>query len=322
MNKIIAVALSSALALSFATPAQAAAPKASAKCSSVSAVYEDLVCTKIKNKKVWTVQKFVQWSTNFNLVAMSNASQANFTKWVSSHKAPTQAEYYTDISDRRFLKSYLYSANSVEAINPNAKLFFSSTEQSTRALMDANHTSYNLNNGILCYSSPGVIGCNMLDNTGIVILNGASHSIFSESVLPHENFHSVQSYLGKYDGRVHRALPVWFVEGSADYFGYMSYANANNKKYSSIRSSIDRGPETTGMLAEYDSYSKYPYNIGRVAVEYLVASKGFDAVVQVFADYGNGISFENSFEKTFDISLKEFYTKFKEIKNNVSGLVK
>lgn len=321
MNKFIAIAVSSVLAVSFSTPAAAANPKASAKCSVVNAVYEDLICTKINKKIIWAVQKFMPWSTEFNLVSMSNASQDNFTKWIAI-AASAEPEYYTDIKNKKFLRSYLYSAGSVESINSNAKLFFSSTEQSTKALMDANQIGYSLNSGLLCYSSPGIIGCNTLENTGIVILNGASHSIFSESILPHENFHSIQSYLGKYNGRVHRTLPVWFVEGSADYFGYMSYANANKKKYSSIRSSIDSGPETSGILSEYDSYSKYPYNIGRVAIEYLVASKGFDAVVQIFADYGNGISFEESFSKQFGIPLKDFYEKFYNSKNFVKNLVK
>lgn len=322
MKKFVAIAATTMLALSFHSPALAASPKASSKCSVVGAVYEDLKCTKSKNKKTWVVQKFSPWSANFNLAAMSKASQANFTKWIDGYKNVGEVEYYTDVEDKTFLKSYLYSAKAVEGINPNAKIFFAKNQESVKSMMDSKGIRYPLRNGFVCYQSIRVAGCNFLESTGIIILNNDSNSVFTESILPHENFHSIQSYLGKYNASTQRSLPVWFVEGSADYFGYMSYANANKKSYYSIRSMIDLGPVTTGRLSDYSTYSPNPYNIGRVAIEYLSASKGFDSVVRVFADYGNGISFEESFSKQFGITLTEFYDKIFVAKNKVNGLVK
>jgi hypothetical protein len=322
MKKFITVATSAALVLSFQTPAVAALPKPSAKCSSVGIVYEDLKCTKVKTKKIWVAQKFSPWSSSFNLAAMSKASQDNFTKWVAGYSNVGPVEYYTNVEDQTFLKSYLYSAKAIEALNPDAKIFFAKDQISAKSMMDSKGIKYSLNNGVLCYENVRITGCNFLESTGVIILNNDSKSVFTESILPHENFHSIQSYLGKYNGYMHRSLPVWFVEGSADYFGYMSYANANKISYYSIREMIDLGQSTSGKLSEYDSYSSNPYNIGRVAIEYLSASKGIESVVQVFSDYGNGISFEESFNKQFGITLTEFYDKFFAAKNKVNGLVK
>jgi hypothetical protein len=253
---------------------------------------------------------------------MSKASQDSFASWVAKYNSVGDVEYYTDIPDKSLLKAYLYSAKSVEGINPQAKIVISQTHESVKTLLDSNNISYTLRNGVVCYPGNGIVGCNSFDNIGIVILNNEHSSIMSQSVLPHENFHSIQAYLGKLNASVKRSIPIWFMEGSADYFGYMSYANANKKKYYSIREIIDFGPATSGKLPEYDSYSPNPYNIGRVAIEYLSASKGFGSVVQVFSDYGNGVSFEESFNKQFGITLAEFCDKFFVAKNKVNGLVK
>lgn len=322
MNKVLVAATTAALVAFSQIPAVAATPRVNAKCSSVGVVYEDLKCTKVKTKKLWTSIKFVPWSDNFNLAAMSKVSQANFAKWVDGYSNVGQVEYYTDIDDSDFLKSYLYSAKSVEGINPNAKIIFSETNESAKAIIQSKNISLTLRNGMLCPQTSGLIGCNSFQNVGIIILNNMNHSIFTESTLPHENFHSVQAYLAKLSPSVQRNIPIWFMEGTADYFGYMSYANANKKKYYSIRKEIDLGPSTTGKLSDYNSYSPNPYNIGRVAVEYLTASKGFDSVVQVFADYGNGISFEESFKKQFGMTVQDFYDKFLLAKNKVKDLVK
>lgn len=320
MKKVFAITLAFSLISVVSIPAQAST-KPGAVCSSLGTTYQDLKCVKSGNKKIWIVEKFTPWTTKFNLGSMSNASQQNFSAWIKSYKDVGGVEYYNGIQDSSILKSYLYSSKAVEAINPEAKVVVANTNESAKQMLDKLGLPYILNNGNVCYQSPGLIGCNSFQNVAIVITNNNSNQIFNQSVIAHENFHSVQGYLGKLSVYRQRLIPSWFEEGSAEYFGYMSYANANNVKYLYLRSFGNNGPSITKNLEDYATQQSYPYDVGRVAVEYLVASKGFQAVVDVFADYGNGIDFETSFEKRFDISLKKFYTIFNTTRNSVSGLV-
>lgn len=267
---------------------------------------------------------FVSWSEKFDLSTMSNRSQAEFTNWINKNTSTSPIEYHTNIKDPWYLKAYLYSAKAVESINPEAKVVLGSSNASTKAILDNLGLWHPGSNGNVCFPGNGntVIGCNSFQNLGIVVLVKMDKTISAQSTLAHENFHSVQSYLAHYAGFNTRRLPSWFEEGSAEYFGYESYANANKIKYFSIRTKTSYGPSTTGNLADYELSESNAYDIGKSAIEYLVASKGFQPVVDVFADYGNGIPFGQSFEKRFGITLDAFYKKFLIAKNNVLGLVK
>ncbi len=61
----------------------------------------------------------------------------------------------------------------------------------------------------------------------------------------------------------------------------------------------------------------YPYNMGRIAVEYLVASAGFQKMLDVHLDYRLSRNFRTSFNKVYGFPVEEFYEKFEKIRLNV-----
>jgi hypothetical protein len=61
----------------------------------------------------------------------------------------------------------------------------------------------------------------------------------------------------------------------------------------------------------------YPYNIGQVASEYIVASVGFQKLLDIWIDYGTTRNFEKSFENVTGISKTTFYDKFDQIRTKV-----
>lgn len=304
MKKALTLLVAASISIG-AAPAEAVSYKESAKCSVVGTQYQDLKCTKIGKNKLWVAQKFVPWSEKFVDAAMSKASQNNFARWVSKSSTAKLPEYYTDVADKEYISSYIFSAKAVASINPSAKVVLAQSFASARDILNKNGIWYPTDGTNVCYTSSYLMGCNNLKNVGIVILNGTGMSVPALAILAHENFHSVQSYLGKYDGHTMRSIPSWFEEGTADYFGYMSYACANNKSYFA---SISRhGDATSVTTAGYD-----PYNDGRMAVEYLVASAGFQSIIDIYKHYGNGISFDEAFEASVGLSIKDFYEKLKK----------
>ena len=61
----------------------------------------------------------------------------------------------------------------------------------------------------------------------------------------------------------------------------------------------------------------YSYNIGQVATEYLVASIGFQKMLDILADYGGTKNFEKSFESVTGISKATFYERFDQVRTKV-----
>ena len=61
----------------------------------------------------------------------------------------------------------------------------------------------------------------------------------------------------------------------------------------------------------------YPYNIGQVATEYIIASIGFQKMLDIWIDYATTRNFEKSFERVTGISKIAFYEKFDQIRTKV-----
>lgn len=132
-------------------------------------------------------------------------------------------------------------------------------------------------------------------------------------VTPHEIFHVWQKSAYKRKGNnnpdPNNPLnpPVWFDEGSADFFGYLLYRD-RVKFY-----------EGVGPFRNFQGLKKYstrdldpglPYLLGRVASEYIVASVGVEKYLQIFFNVGDGLDFPTAFDKAVGISLDSFYEKF------------
>ena len=132
-------------------------------------------------------------------------------------------------------------------------------------------------------------------------------------VVPHEIFHIWQKSAYKRKGNnnpdPNNPLnpPVWFDEGSADFFGVQMYREASN-----INAHIGKvGPiQSLQRYSTRDLSPNLPYTLGRLASEYIVASVGVAKFLQIFAEVGEGLDFPSAFEKSVGISLQSFYEKF------------
>lgn len=176
--------------------------------------------------------------------------------------------------------------------------------------------------------------------TGYVIYAEVKPSIQNPGIgaLPmHEYFHNVQSQLiGKpgendirYPGETARALlPAWWVEGTAEFAGFVMFAELQQAKYSSFRDAMMSAnpgmkPNENAIkdyeirLGDGNGTIIYPYNVGRMATEYLVASRGFQSIIDLHLDYRTSGNFRTSFEKTYGIGVDVFYEKFDRIRTKI-----
>lgn len=142
----------------------------------------------------------------------------------------------------------------------------------------------------------------------------------------HEFFHPIQQQLGgggsKFppDGS---GGPTWFLEGSsvfvgiqtANKLGLISY-EAEGRPYL-VRNVLSDPSTKTGKLedAKYNlrrPTDVFPYNIGAVGAEFLVANVGVQRMVDIFSEIGKGKTFPAAFEAATGVELVDFYAMFEE----------
>jgi hypothetical protein len=145
----------------------------------------------------------------------------------------------------------------------------------------------------------------------------------------HEVFHAIQYALtgpqfstlggGSKDMSTKR-IPRWFMEGSANYFGYYTVEKLGFDSYQNGRNNQVRlNPEyqTKNPLSTYDNFESNPYGIGQAATEYIIASVGFESLLNIFKFTGSEGSFEAGFKKATGLELSEFYTKFEDARSSM-----
>lgn len=154
------------------------------------------------------------------------------------------------------------------------------------------------------------------------------------SVPAHEFFHTVQASLSSENGignqniqQTKLTLPVWLDEGSANFVGFFTtnqmqivdYFNArrmqvnNNPNYKVVyplSDYIGRGNAADGTYLD-------PYGIGQVATEYLVASVGFKALIDIYKNYKESKNFPSAFQQAVGISIEDFYSKFEAARSSM-----
>lgn len=149
-----------------------------------------------------------------------------------------------------------------------------------------------------------------------------------ESSVAHEGYHTLQrEFVGRSVGSVSPDIfgpagPVWFVEGSAECFGYRA---ATLDKPIELKSSLD------GAIAYARRYSTpLPsmetsrgfgnatpdvgggYGLARIAVEFLVDSTpgGWRALTHYFNLVGHDIPFDRAFQMAFGRDIDTFYKEY------------
>jgi hypothetical protein len=145
----------------------------------------------------------------------------------------------------------------------------------------------------------------------------------------HEYFHLVQGKL-VFPNKIREdeTMPAWFVEGSANFFGYSILAKTGIETYESgrileINRAYSKQPYaplsqfTTNQANQNKNVgvATNPYGIGAVATEYIVASVGVDKFLKIFLNMGLNQDFPVAFENATSISLLDFYAKFELIRD-------
>ena len=295
-----------------------------------------------------SVNNFVPWGTDIDLKILSDEAQKNFLAWVKTRTG-------VPINHTQVIQENPYASRiSIlkKADDLSAQLFSSYFPQGSVSIIGANET-WTLEQ--LAKSGwattkcsdpymPGVALCiDGLNRQGYVITRDSAYDEVNPgrdgaALLAHEYFHLVQSNLAGPGDRVRikspdadsvNAFPAWFIEGSADFIGFSVGALSQNASYWNGRLTMftysPPDPSTNrNAISDYEirtccgnNSPTYPYNIGHVATEYIVASVGFQKFIDIFIDYRTTKNFDKSFANVTGISKEVFYEKFDLIRTKV-----
>jgi hypothetical protein len=291
--------------------------------------------------------KFEAWSLNIDSKSLSDQAQQSFLSWAKEKVAVATNHtqiIQTNTNTKRvsiLKKADDLSAQLFGSYFPEGSLtVIGATEMWTiEQLAKSGWTTTCRGQGM-----PGVTYC--LDNGKRHAYIVASDSGYDPrnpgsdggALLVHEYFHLVQANLSKTlttprikggDDATKNAFPDWFNEGAADFVGYSVAALSQNASYWDGRSKMltYAPPEESvskNAIADYEistccgnNTPTYPYNVGQVATEYIVASIGFQKMLDIWIDYGTTRNFEKSFESITGISKEAFYEKFDQLRTRV-----
>lgn len=292
--------------------------------------------------------KFEPWGTNVNSKVLADEAQKNFLAWVQTRNS--ESKKHTQLIQENRYASRINLLKKSDDLG--AQLFSSYFKQGSTTVIGANEAwtldqlAKNGWNVSKCKDQymPGVELC--LEGTkyqGYVITSDAYYDASNPgrdgaALLAHEYFHLVQANLigsrdlfrtKSGDPETAKGFPAWFAEGTAEFVGYSVGALSQNASYWAGRATaLTYAPpgEATNRnsISDYEIRTccgngtpTYPYNIGHVATEYIVASVGFQKLLDVFVDFGKTNDFEKSFESVIGISKLAFYEKFDVIRTKV-----
>ena len=292
--------------------------------------------------------KFEPWSTNIDSKMLSDEAQKNFLDWVKTRSGATKNHTQTIQENTNASRiSILKKSDDL-----GAQLFSSFFKNGSATIIGANEgwtleqlakSGWTVNKCADQYM-PGVALC--LEGTkfqGYVITSDSLYDARNPgrdgaALLAHEYFHLVQANLvgsrnlfitKSGDPQTAKAFPAWFAEGTAEFVGYSVGALSQNASYWEGRpTALTYAPpgESTNRnsIADYEIRTccgngtpTYPYNIGHVATEFIVASVGFQKLLDIFVDFGKTNDFEKSFETVTGISKQAFYEKFDLMRTKV-----
>jgi hypothetical protein len=291
---------------------------------------------------------FESWNTNIDSKMLSDQALRNFMAWIQT-RPDSATNHFQLIQDNKFTNRISILKKSDDL---SAKLFSSFVPDGTKTIIGATEswtieqlakTGWNTSSCNNPYMTGVALCLDAYVRQGFVITADSTYDPRNPgsdggALLAHEYFHLIQTNLQKSKGGMplksgdsnsQNALPAWFVEGTADFVGYAVGALAQNASYWDGRTRMlsysPPGPSTNrNSIADYEIRTccgndtpTYPYNIGQVASEYIIASVGFQKMLDIFVDFGTSQNFEKSFEKVTGISKTAFYEKFDQIRTNV-----
>jgi hypothetical protein len=271
---------------------------------------------------------FVPWSTNSEGLTIIESALKNTDTYFSNVTPNSSYDINVDksfpSSEITWIKEMLSFTNGSFPVlkNNSIKVFVSgSGEWAKKTLENERLWVGNPNSKYPCDSFATSEGSCANDN--IILLSyydvqeNQDWYVQRRSIPAHELFHIVQDYLSEMSlnlGPDHpKAIPTWLIEGSANYYGFYVVNKMGFNNYKESRSSrswydYKSGPQVP--LIEYNNFSSDPYIIGQLATEYLVASAGFEGLMNIFKLSKTEKTFSSAFKKAVGLSLDEFYLKF------------
>jgi hypothetical protein len=287
------------------------------------------------------IAEFQPWSDDVDNQIIVAVSQKSFRDWVKSNQAPNAKHklvIQAGLSNTRVenlkkvdqlgseIFGQYFEKPSVTAIGANEKW----------VVAELNANQFKEQN---CSQSGGGAGgltyCVRERGNGYVVTKDANYNpntpgVDGTSLLPHEFFHIVQEQMADLEGKPivigdansENLFPAWFIEGTANFVGFSISALALNSTYwEGYEAMLNYAPPEESLnknsIADYElrtccgnSTPTYPYVIGQVAIEYLVASVGFQKMLDIFTDFKVTKNFDKSFQNAIGISKQEFYKKF------------
>jgi hypothetical protein len=295
------------------------------------------------------VESFTPWATNFNQKQVSDEAQRKFREWAAlqpdksnMHKLIKQAgvpstrgKNFTLVDDLGLrLFGQFFTRQSTTVLGTNEKWV---VDQLTANGGIYNSCNINSGNGGLNYCLDNGTSQGYVITTDINFQPGNPGSDGS-ALLAHEFFHIVQRVLGSNSTGIatktgvkgeEGAVPIWFIEGTANFVGFSVAALALNSTYWEGRPMMfqyaPRTPDANkNTLEDYEirngpgnNSPTYPYIAGQLATEYLVASVGFQKMLDILIDFKTSKNFEKSFQTAIGISKAEFYEKFERARTNL-----
>jgi len=293
------------------------------------------------------VKDFEAWSTNIDSKTLSDQAERKFLSWAKSRSGAQKN--HTQLIQANTHTSRI--AIMKKADDLGAQLFSSYFPQGSKTFIGATQTWTDeqlANSGWVTKcdvpSMRGVAYCLGIESIHGYVVTGDAAYVASDpgsdggSLLAHEYFHLVQRTLSKNPNGAFikvgqpdtvNAFPVWFIEGTADYVGFAVGALSQNATYWQGRARMfSYSPPDDSInknaIADYEirtccgnNTPTYPYHIGRVATEYIVASIGFQKMLDIWVDVATTRNFETSFENVTGISKEAFYAKFDQVRTKV-----
>ncbi len=141
--------------------------------------------------------------------------------------------------------------------------------------------------------------------------------IANSAVIPHEWFHEVQFQKLSYDPNrispTSLGIGVWIYEGSATFVDRVL-----TKKLGGNTRILQGCFDNTRPLSEHWMHDQSAYDLGAFASAYIVASVGFQPLLDFFIEIRNDRNWAEAFERAIGLTTEDFYEKFEQVRSNIS----
>jgi hypothetical protein len=339
--------------LPISLPVAHSATKAGAKCTKVGVKSvvgnKTLTCIKSGKKLVWNkgvvtptvepvvtskVEPFVAWSNKFEVNSLVRSALDSTDSYAGIVRPNNSYDIAIENSvrepDRKWIGQMLdYSNGFFSKIDrKKPKVFLGNSHDWSRDTMkNAGVWIGQLNQPYPCSDGTRDVYCAGYENIVLLIFMNPQQNwdIGRRSTPAHETFHIVQNALLGYNPETigpgyPGAIPRWLLEGSANYFGYyvvekLGLASYENGRNNQVRFNSEY--RNIKPLSTYDNYESNPYGIGQAATEYIIASVGFESLLNIFKFTGTEGTFLAGFKKATGIELSEFYSKFESARSSM-----